>query len=66
MPWYAYDCGAIVFRDLVGKLDVPHVECDKCGQRFNGDPTCGTRPPAFGRHHTELVSGKIELGARQV
>ena len=23
--------GAIIFRDLVGKLDVPRVECDKCG-----------------------------------
>ena len=25
--------GAIVFRDLVGKLDVLNVECDKCGRR---------------------------------
>jgi predicted nucleic acid-binding Zn ribbon protein len=33
VPWYAYDCGAIIFRDLVGKLDVPNVECDKCGRR---------------------------------
>ena len=25
--------GAIVFRDLVGKLDVLRVDCDKCGRR---------------------------------
>ena len=24
---------AIVFRDIVGKLDVLNVECDKCGRR---------------------------------
>jgi hypothetical protein len=24
--------GAIIFRDLVGKLDVLYVECDKCGR----------------------------------
>jgi hypothetical protein len=23
--------GAIMFRDIVGKLDVLNVECDKCG-----------------------------------
>ena len=28
---------AIIFRDLVGKLDALRVECDKCGRR--------------GRHH---------------
>jgi len=25
--------GAIIFRDLVGKLGVLNVECDKCGRR---------------------------------
>jgi hypothetical protein len=25
--------GAIIFRDLVGKLDVLNIECDKCGRR---------------------------------
>jgi hypothetical protein len=25
--------GAIIFRDLVGKLDVLKIECDKCGRR---------------------------------
>jgi hypothetical protein len=25
--------GAIIFRDIVGKLDVLNVECDKCGRR---------------------------------
>jgi hypothetical protein len=25
--------GAIIFRDLVGKLDVLNIECDKCGPR---------------------------------
>ena len=24
--------GAIIFRDLVGKLDMLNVECDKCGR----------------------------------
>jgi hypothetical protein len=24
--------GAIIFRDIVGKLDVITVECDKCGR----------------------------------
>jgi hypothetical protein len=24
--------GAIIFRDLIGKLDVLTVECDKCGR----------------------------------
>jgi hypothetical protein len=24
--------GAIIFRDVVGKLDVLRVECDKCGR----------------------------------
>jgi hypothetical protein len=25
--------GAIIFRDIVGKLDVLNVECDRCGRR---------------------------------
>ena len=25
--------GAIIFRDLVGKLDVRNVTCDRCGRR---------------------------------
>ena len=25
--------GAIIFRDIVGKLDMLRVECDKCGRR---------------------------------
>jgi hypothetical protein len=25
--------GAIIFRDIAGKLDVLNVECDKCGRR---------------------------------
>ena len=25
--------GAIIFRDLVGKLDALNLECDKCGRR---------------------------------
>jgi hypothetical protein len=25
--------GAIIFRDLVGKLDALNVECEKCGRR---------------------------------
>jgi hypothetical protein len=25
--------GAIIFRDLAGKLDALNIECDKCGRR---------------------------------
>ena len=25
--------GAIIFRDLIGKLDVLNIECEKCGRR---------------------------------
>jgi len=25
--------GAIIFRDLVGKLEVLRIECDKCGRK---------------------------------
>ena len=25
--------GAIIFRDIVGKLDVLRIDCDKCGRR---------------------------------
>jgi len=25
--------GAIIFRDIVGRLDVLNVECDKCGRK---------------------------------
>jgi hypothetical protein len=25
--------GAIIFRDLIGKLEVLRVECDKCGRK---------------------------------
>jgi hypothetical protein len=25
--------GAIIFRDLVGELDLLNIECDKCGRR---------------------------------
>ena len=25
--------GAIIFRDLIGKLEVLDIECDKCGRR---------------------------------
>jgi hypothetical protein len=25
--------GAMIFRDLIGKLEVLNVECDKCGRR---------------------------------
>jgi hypothetical protein len=25
--------GAIIFRDIVGKLDVLSIECDKCGRK---------------------------------
>jgi hypothetical protein len=45
--------GAIIFRDLVGKLDVLNVECEKCGrhgryrldrliERYGIDANCST------------------------
>jgi hypothetical protein len=49
---------AIIFRDLVGKLDVLIVECDKCGLRGRyhlyrlieryGAPSCSTGPTRSG------------------
>jgi hypothetical protein len=35
--------GAIIFRDLVGKLDVLNVECDS-----GGSSSCATRKSVFG------------------
>jgi hypothetical protein len=37
--------GAIIFRDLVGKLDVLNVECEKCGRfgRYPLDPSYRAR-----------------------
>jgi hypothetical protein len=33
--------GAIIFRDLVGELDVLNVECNKCGRSaFNAQSRC--------------------------
>jgi hypothetical protein len=31
--------GAIIFRDIVGKLDVLNVECAKCGRRGRYPPS---------------------------
>jgi hypothetical protein len=33
LDWKMPRDGAIIFRDLVGKLDALTVECDKCGRR---------------------------------
>jgi hypothetical protein len=42
--------GAIIFRDLVGKLDVLNVECDKCGRR--------------GRHHPHRLIAHYGIDAK--
>jgi hypothetical protein len=48
--------GAIIFRDLVGKLGVLNVECDKCGRRGrprkmarNEHDPCGARCPELSK-----------------
>jgi hypothetical protein len=42
--------GAIIFRDLVGKLDVLNVECDKCNR--------------FGRYHLDRLIERCGLDAK--
>jgi len=42
--------GAIIFRDIVGKLDVLAVECDKCGR--------------FGRYHLERLIERYGIDAK--
>src|SRR5215475_5752019 len=42
--------GAIIFCDLVGKLDVLNVECDKCGRR--------------GRHHLGRLIERSGIDAK--
>src|SRR5215472_4129277 len=42
--------GAIIFRDIDGKLDVLKVECDKCGR--------------FGRYHVERLIEHYGIDAK--
>jgi DNA polymerase III epsilon subunit-like protein len=42
--------GAIIFRDLVGKLDVLYVECEKCGR--------------FGRYHLDRLIERYGIDAK--
>jgi len=42
--------GAITFRDLVGKLDVLHAECHKCGRR--------------GRYHLDRLIERYGIDAK--
>ena len=42
--------GAIIFRDIDGKLDVLKVECDKCGR--------------FGRYHVERLIERYGIDAK--
>jgi hypothetical protein len=42
--------GAIIFRDLVGKLGVLNVECDKCNRR--------------GRHHLYRLIERYGIDAK--
>jgi hypothetical protein len=41
--------GAIIFRDIVGKLDVLNIECDKCGRG--------------GRYHVYRLIERYGMGA---
>jgi hypothetical protein len=42
--------GAIIFRDIAGKLDVLTIECDKCGR--------------FGRYHVERLIEQYGIDAK--
>jgi hypothetical protein len=42
--------GAIIFRDIVGKLDVITVQCDKCGR--------------FGLYHVEELIERYGIDAK--
>jgi hypothetical protein len=42
--------GAIIFRDLVGKLEVLNIECEKCGRR--------------GRYRLERLIAKYGIDAK--
>jgi hypothetical protein len=42
--------GAIIFCDIVGKLDVLTVECDKCGR--------------FGRYHVDRLIERYGIDAK--
>jgi hypothetical protein len=42
--------GAIIFGDIVGKLDVIAVECDKCGR--------------FGRYHVDRLIERYGIDAK--
>jgi hypothetical protein len=43
--------GAIIFRDLVGKLDALNVDCDKCG-------------PQRGRYHRHRLIERYGIDAK--
>ena len=42
--------GAIIFRDLIGKLDVLNIECDKCGRK--------------GRYHLHRLIERYSIDAK--
>jgi hypothetical protein len=42
--------GAIIFRDIIGKLDVLTVECDKCRR--------------FGRYHVDRLIERYGIDAK--
>jgi len=50
--------GAIIFRDLVGKIEVLNVEYDKCGRVA---AVVATGSPTRGRTATRLVLRRFEL-----
>ena len=54
--------GAIIFRDLVGKLEVLNVECDKCrparavSARGGGHPSISAKRAAAAPRDTDFVN----------
>ena len=42
--------GAIIFRDLIGKLEVLNIECDKCGRK--------------GRYHLHRLIERYSIDAK--
>jgi hypothetical protein len=47
--------GAIVFGDLIGKLDMLSVSCDKCGRGDLGDRTGRRLLEYEGKRHVRFI-----------
>jgi hypothetical protein len=56
VPWIARD-GAITFRDIVGKLEILRVACDKCGRRNGREGLGGLSVVAHA--HDDVRGGQL-------